>query len=102
SDLLILPTVAVPPFPVEMPYPTEINGKPLDNYTQWFFLTYVITVTALPAISVPCAFTASWLPVVLPIVGRRHQATTAVCAAAALEAAALWAHRIPPSVSEVA
>ena len=42
-DLLILPTVAVPPFPVEQPYPTEINGKPLDNYTQWFFLTYGIT-----------------------------------------------------------
>ena len=27
-------------------YPTEINGKPLDNYTQWFFLTYGITLTA--------------------------------------------------------
>src|SRR6516225_1903446 len=50
-ELLILPTVAVPPFPVETPYPTEINGKPLDNYTQWFFLTYGITLTGLPAIS---------------------------------------------------
>jgi len=30
-DLLVLPTVAVPPFPVEQPYPTEINGKPLDD-----------------------------------------------------------------------
>ncbi len=46
-DLLLLPTVAVPPFPVEQPYPTEINGKALDNYTQWFFLTYGITVTGL-------------------------------------------------------
>ena len=26
-DLLVLPTVAVPPFPVEQRYPTEINGK---------------------------------------------------------------------------
>ena len=68
-DLLILPTVAVPPFPVEQPYPTEINGKPLDNYTQWFFLTYGITLTGLPAISVPCGFTASGLPVGLQIVG---------------------------------
>src|SRR5262249_44442269 len=50
-DLLILPTVAVPPFPVETPYPTEINCKPLENYTQWFFLTYGITLTGLPAIS---------------------------------------------------
>ncbi len=44
-DLLVLPTVAVPPFPVEQPYPTEINGKPLDHYFQWFSLTYGITVT---------------------------------------------------------
>ena len=31
-DLLVLPTVAVPPFPVEQPYPTQINGKPLEHY----------------------------------------------------------------------
>ena len=58
-DLLILPTVAVPPFPVEQPYPTEINGKPLDSYFQWFYLTYGITLTGLPGISVPCGFTKS-------------------------------------------
>ena len=27
-DSLVLPTVAVPPFPVEQPYPTQINGTP--------------------------------------------------------------------------
>ena len=97
-ELLILPTVAVPPFPVEIPYPTQINGKPLDNYTQWFFLTYGITVTGLPAISVPCGFTASGLPVGLQIVGRRRQEAMVLRAAAAFEAAAPWADRIPPVV----
>ncbi len=98
-DLLILPTVAVPPFPVELPYPTEINGKPLDNYTQWFFLTYGITLTGLPAISVPCGFTRTGLPVGLQIVGRRRQEAAVLRAAAAFEAAAPWADRIPPTVS---
>jgi amidase len=98
-DLLILPTVAVPPFPVEQPYPTEINGKPLDNYTQWFFLTYGITVTGLPVVSVPCGFTKSGLPVGLQIVGRRRQEAQVLKAAAAFEAAAPWADRIPPVVS---
>ncbi len=98
-DLLILPTVAVPPFPVDQPYPTEINGKPLDNYTQWFFLTYGITVTGLPAISVPCGFTRSGLPVGLQIVGRRRQEAVVLCAAAAFEGAAPWADRIPPTVA---
>ncbi len=98
-ELLILPTVAVPPFPVEQPYPTHINGKPLDNYTQWFFLTYGITVTALPVISVPCGFTKSGLPVGLQIVGRRRQEAMVLRAAAAFEAAAPWADKIPPVVT---
>jgi amidase len=98
-ELLLLPTVAVPPFPVEQPYPTHINGKPLDNYTQWFFLTYGITVTGLPAISVPCGFTKSGLPVGLQIVGRRRQEAMVLRAAAAFEAAAPWADRVPPAVT---
>jgi amidase len=98
-ELLILPTVAVPPFPVEQPYPTHINGKPLDNYTQWFFLTYGITVTGLPVISVPCGFTQSGLPVGLQIVGRRRQEAMVLRAAAAFEAAAPWADKIPPVVT---
>jgi len=98
-DLLILPTVAVSPFPVEQPYPTEINGKPLDNYTQWFFLTYGITVTGLPVISVPCGFTKGGLPVGLQIVGRRRQEAMVLRAAAAFEAAAPWADKFPPVVT---
>ena len=97
-DLLLLPTVAVPPFPVEQPYPTEINGKALDNYTQWFFLTYGITVTGLPVISVPCGFTKSGLPVGLQIVGRRRQEAAVLRAAAAFEAARPWAGVVPPLV----
>ena len=99
-DLLILPTVAVPPFPVEQPYPTEINGKALENYTQWFFLTYGISVTGLPAISIPCGFTQGGLPVGLQIVGQRRQEAAVLCAAAAFERAAPWSDRIPPVVGE--
>jgi amidase len=95
-DLLVTPTVAVQPFPVEQPYPTEINGKPLDNYTQWFFLTYAISVIGLPAISVPCGLTAGGLPVGLQIVGRRRQEAAVLRAAAAFEAAEPWADRRPP------
>jgi amidase len=98
-DLLFLPTVAVPPFPVEQPYRTEINGKTLDDYTEWFYLTYGITLTGLPAISVPCGFTRSGLPVGLQIVGRRRQEAAVLTAAAALEAAAPWMHRLPTVVT---
>jgi amidase len=101
-DLLVLPTVAIPPFPVQQPYPTEINGRTLDDYTEWFYLTYAITLTGLPAISVPCGFTRSGLPVGLQIVGRRRQEAAILRAAAALELAAPWSSRIPPVVTELA
>lgn len=101
-DLLILPTVAVKPFPVEQPYPTEINGRPLDNYTQWFFLTYAITLVGLPVISVPCGFTRDGLPVGLQIVGRRRAEAAVLRAAAAYEGAAPWADHVPPIVSRMA
>jgi amidase len=99
-DLLILPTVAVKPFPVEQPYPTEINGKPLATYIQWVFLTYAISLTGLPAISVPCGFTRDGLPVGLQIVGRRRQDAAVLRAAAAFERAAPWADRFPAGVLE--
>jgi Asp-tRNA(Asn)/Glu-tRNA(Gln) amidotransferase A subunit family amidase len=95
-DLLLTPTVAAPPFPVEMPYPQEINGEPMNNYQEWLYLTYAITVTGLPAISVPCGWTAEGLPVGLQIVGRRLGEATVLRAAAAFEAIAPWQDKRPP------
>ena len=97
-DLLVLPTTSVQPFPVDQPYPTEINGTPLEHYIHWAFLTYGITLTGLPAISGPAGFTRGGLPVGLQIVGRRRREVDVLRAAAAFEAAAPWAGRIPPAV----
>ena len=47
----------------------------------------------------PCGFTKSGLPVGLQIVGRRRQEAAVLRAAAAFEAAAPWADRIPPVVA---
>ena len=99
-DLLVLPTVPLRPFPVEQPYPTELDGKPVGNYIEWAYLTYAITVTGLPVISVPAGFTRDGLPVGIQIVGRRRQEAAVLRAAAAFEAAAPWADRIPPVVTD--
>ena len=94
-DLLLTPTVAVPPFPVETSYPKDINGQQMINYTDWFLLTYAISITGLPAISVPCGWTSEGLPVGLQIVGRRLAETTVLKAAAAFETMALWHEKRP-------
>ncbi|MGH7388642.1 MAG: amidase [Candidatus Rokuibacteriota bacterium] len=95
-DLLLTPTTAVKPFPVEQWYPAEINGQPMPTYVDWVLLTYAFTVVGLPAISVPCGFTTDGLPVGLQIVGRWRDEATVLRAAAAFEAAAPWADRRPP------
>jgi len=95
-DLLLTPTVAVPPFPVEMSYPQQINGKPMENYTDWLLMTYAITLTGYPAISIPCGLTREGFPVGLQIVGRKLAEKTVLRAAAAFEAMFPWQDKRPP------
>jgi amidase len=96
-DLILTPTAAVPPYPLELRSgPTEINGTRMRNYIEWALLTYAFTVVGVPAISVPCGFTASGLPVGLQIAGRWRDEAGVLRAAAAFEAAQPWADRRPP------
>lgn len=95
-DLVLTPTVAVLPFPVEIPYPKEVNGRPMANYIEWVLSTYAFTVVGLPAISVPAGWTADGLPVGLQIVGRWRGEASVLRAAAAFETASPWADKIPP------
>ncbi|HTS54774.1 MAG TPA: amidase [Burkholderiales bacterium] len=69
---LAAPVVQVLPFDVEQPWVTEINGQRMQTYVDWMKSCYFISVTGLPAISVPGGFSAEGLPVGLQIVGR-HQ-----------------------------
>jgi amidase len=67
-DLLLAPATIVPPFPVENRYVAECAGTKFDNYVQWLGIVYAITLVCCPALSMPCGFTTSGLPVGLQLV----------------------------------
>ncbi len=94
-DLLACPTVAVPPFPIEQRYPTEIAGEKLTTYIDWMFLTFVITLTGCPAISLPCGVTKAGLPVGLQLIGRPRGDFDLLQAAAFLEESCGALGRLP-------
>jgi amidase len=95
-DLLLTPTAPIPPFLAEVKFPTEIAGKPMGNYIDWAMLTYAITMTGHPAVSVPCGWTENGLPIGVQIVGRYQGEAALLKAAAAYEQAAPWADKRPP------
>jgi aspartyl-tRNA(Asn)/glutamyl-tRNA(Gln) amidotransferase subunit A len=94
-DILLCPTVAVPPFDVGIEGPTQIAGQAVDR-RAWIAMTPLFNLTGQPAATVPCGFTSDGLPIGLQIVGRRFDEATVLRASAAFEAIRPWAHRRPP------
>jgi amidase len=95
-DFLLAPVSQVPPFPVDTEFPTEIDGTPMATYIEWMRTCSRITVTALPAISIPAGFTPEGLPVGLQIVGRARDDFGVLQLAHAFEQATNHWQRRPP------
>jgi amidase len=84
-DLLLAPATIVAPFPVENRYVAECAGKKFENYVEWLAIVYAITLVCCPALSLPCGFTASGLPVGLQVVAPPRGETQLLAGAKALE-----------------
>lgn len=84
-DLLLAPATIVPPFPVENRYVAECDGRKFDNYVEWLGIVYAITLACCPALSLPCGFTASGLPVGLQMVAKPRAEAQLLAGAKVLE-----------------
>jgi amidase len=62
---------------------------------DWLYITFAITLTGCPAISVPCGFTKSGLPVGLQLVGRPRGEAELLSYAARFEEIVDIASRVP-------
>ena len=98
-EFLVAPVSQVPPFDVKQRYVTEINGVEMGTYIDWMKSCYYVTVTGLPAISVPCGFTPEALPVGVQIVGRPRDDLGVLQLAHAFEQATGFGKHRPPSAT---
>lgn len=100
-DLLVTPTLAVPPVENEddpdtqTVGPSEIDGESVDPLIGWC-LTYPINFTGHPAASIPAGLTDDGLPVGLQIVGDRFADTDVLAASGAFERVRPWHDTYPP------
>ena len=97
-EFFILPVNQVLPFDVKTHYPVEIAGVKMENYIAWMKSAYYISVAGNPAISVPCAFSESGLPIGIQIVGRHNDDWGVLQMAYAFEQATNVGKRRPAAV----
>ena len=91
-DLLLSPTTGVAAQLLE-PDPV-IDGKGKGNRTPWL-LTTTFSLANVPALSVPCGFTATGLPIGLQIAGRPFDESTVLRAGHVYEQNTGWHSRKP-------
>jgi Asp-tRNA(Asn)/Glu-tRNA(Gln) amidotransferase A subunit family amidase len=93
-DLLVCPTspIAAPPIGADT---VTVDGVELPVAVALTLVTAPFNLAGLPAISVPCGFTAGGLPVGLQLAGRPFAEETVLQAAHAFERATDWHDRSP-------
>lgn len=99
-DLLLTPTLPVPPFETGIQGPEVIDGRAVEPF-YWLSFTFPTNMTGQPAATVPAGFTEDGLPVGMQIVGRHLDDPLVLKASAAFEMAMPWADRWPSLLDEV-
>lgn len=88
-DLLLTPTLTLPPFPIGVAAPETTEGRPV-RYADWLSFVFPINLTGQPAATVPAGFTTAGLPIGMQIIGRHLDDPLVLKASAAFERAAPW------------
>ena len=98
-DAFVCVVNQVPPFTIDIAYPTEIDGEQMETYIDWMKSAYYVTATRMPAISVPAGFTPDGLPVGIQIVGKYRGDLELLKIARAFEQATNAGENRPPIVN---
>ena len=94
-DVLALPVSQVTPFPVGTEWIREIEGTQMTTYIDWMASCCIVSLTGLPAISMPAGFTDDGLPIGIQLVGRPNGESQLLRVAKAFEHDTRFADRLP-------
>jgi amidase len=94
-DVLLTPTVALPPVPVGYFRETGDPAEEFDRMTRFTPWTAVFNMTGQPAVNVPLHWSPDGLPIGVMLVGRPADEATLISLSAQLEEARPWRERHP-------
>lgn len=69
-DFLVLPTAQVFPFSIDIHWPKEINGRPMDTYHRWMEVVILGSLGGIPIVNVPVGFDAQGRPMGMQVMGK--------------------------------
>ena len=97
-DVVVTPTLALPPVPIGWTFEDTDGDPELAFARQTLFtpFTAVINVTGQPAMSVPLHWSDEGLPIGVQFIGKPFAEATLIRLAAQLEQARPWIDRRPP------
>lgn len=68
-EFLALPSAQVFPFPAEVHWPREINGRAMDTYHRWMEVVISGTLAGVPVLNLPVGFDARGRPMGMQLIG---------------------------------
>ncbi|MGH2786792.1 MAG: amidase [Actinomycetota bacterium] len=97
-DLLLSPTLALPPVPVGWIFEEEDPGMQFARAAFFTPFTPVANITGQPAASLPTYWSDDGLPIGVQLMGRPADEATLIRVSAQVEEARPWADRRPPDL----
>jgi amidase len=95
-DVLLAPATQVHPFAADLPWPREIDGRPMDTYHRWMETVAPWSMAGVPVLGMPAGFTPDGLPVGVQLIGPPGGDRRVLEVALTHEAASDWSARRPP------
>jgi len=86
-DVILSPVTPVTPFPWQTLYAESIDGQTMRNYYEWLSLTYVVTMSTHPALSLPSGLDEAGMPFGIQMIGSLYEDGRLLAIGSAMEAA---------------